>query len=162
MLDDGAGPIVNQVVPVRDFHAARPLRLYFRRMLVGADQRDIAARGIGAAMPGPLDIGKPQPTGEQRHHEKSQCRTKHAVRPRRGFLVTPISKELGSLIGIDRSEMIGHGYISCTGSTPMTARPEAMTMATPRTRARRAWVSAGSEPTMKRNVASSLPLFHSM
>src|SRR5215469_9873331 len=54
------------------------------------------------------------------------------------------------------------GYISFTGSTPMTARPEAMTLATPRTRARRARVNTGSVPTIKRNVASSLPLFHSM
>ena len=36
-----------------------------------------------------------------------------------------------------------------------------MTIATPRTRARRARVNRGSEARIKRNVASSLPLFHS-
>ena len=57
-------------------------------------------------------------------------------------------------------QMLLHRYISSTGSTPNTCRPEAITRATERTKARRARVSSGSPPTRKRNVASSLPLVH--
>ena len=42
----------------------------------------------------------------------------------------------------------------------MTPKPDAMTVATPLTNAKRARVSASSSSTMKRSVASSLPLFH--
>src|SRR6266481_2406270 len=162
MLDHGARRTVDELVPVGDLHAARLLGLDLRRTLVGADQRNAAADGIATAagVPGALDVGEPKTAAEQPHDEQSQRRRQHAAGARLGFPVTGIGVELGPAIGIDRSEMISHGYISSTGSTPMTARPEAMTIATPRTRARRARVSDGSAAMIKRSAASSLPLFH--
>src|SRR5207244_1538336 len=145
MLDHGACRIVDELVPIGDLHAARLIGLDLRRTLVGADQRDGAASGIAAAgVPCALDIGEPKTAAEQPHDEQCQPRRQHAARARLGLLVAGIAVKLGPAIGVDRPEVVGHGYISSTGSTPMTARPEAMTIASPRTRARRARVSDGS------------------
>jgi len=47
--------------------------------------------------------------------------------------------------------------IPCTGSTPKPREPEAMTIATPRTRARRARVNSGSEARIKTQGRLVLP-----
>ena len=52
--------------------------------------------------------------------------------------------------------------ISSTGSTPITASPERMTVAVAATRAMRARVSAGWSACRNRSAASSRPRFHSV
>src|SRR5690606_29466026 len=54
---------------------------------------------------------------------------------------------------------IRHQRISSTGSTPMTASPDAMTTATERASATRARVNSASPGTMNRRDSSSLPRF---
>src|SRR6516225_3417218 len=161
MLHHRAHLVVDQLVPIRDLHAARVLRLHLCRMLVGADQRDVAVCRVAAGVARLLDISEPQAAAEQADDQQGQQGRQHAARAPPGLAITRVGEELGAPVRVDRSEVVAHHYISCTGSTPMTARPEAMTRATARTRARRARVSAGSPARIKRNVASSLPLFHS-
>ncbi len=152
--------IINQHGPIRDRQTTGVRRLDFDRPRVRPDQRDFAAGSVRSTRP--LDIGEPQPPREQNHDQQCRRDGQAAAGGRRGFVVAAIGGKLDTLPGISRSELIGHGYISSAGSTPITARPEAMTMATPRTRASRARVSAGSAARMNRNVASSRPLFHNM
>ena len=51
VLDSGAGGVVDQIVPIGNLHAARPVRLYLGRAFVGPNQRDFAGCGTGAGMP---------------------------------------------------------------------------------------------------------------
>ena len=59
MLNHFAARVVDQLVPVGDFHAAGLFRLHLRRTLVGSDQWDLATSGIAAGIPALVDIGEP-------------------------------------------------------------------------------------------------------
>ena len=70
-----------------------------------------------------------------------------------------------SRLGASRSDRMGLGMvqrISSTGVTPITWRPERITIATAATSATRARVSAGWSGWRKRRVAASRPRFHSI
>src|SRR5262249_47659357 len=108
------------------------------------------------------EVGEPQTAGENPHHRQRHGDAQTSPWRLRVFFVTWIGDEPCPFLGTDLPEIIRHGHISSTGSTPITARPEAITIATPRTRASRARVSAGSEARINRNVVSSRPLFHNI
>src|SRR5262249_14309472 len=152
------------------WHAAGLIRLHLHRLVIGADQRRLAL--CRCRLPRALMIEEPQPAREHGHRDAGQHRGRPAPARRGEFLVAIIAHQADGIIVpfLITPHMLLHlyippltappVYISSTGSTPNTCRPEAMTSATARTKARRARVSSGSPPTRKRNVASSLPLVH--
>ena len=100
---------VDQLVAVRNLHAAGLLRLHLCRTLVGADQRDIRSAADDAAVPQPLLIGEPQTAGE--HPRSRRARPDVATSPRkrgRASRIARVGVELGSPVRIRRSELVRH------------------------------------------------------
>src|SRR5262249_46806982 len=149
MLHRAAFLSVDQLVAVRDLHAAGFFRLDLGRALVGADQRYVGGSSHRAAVSKPLLIGEPQTAGNHprqhylNHPPNPDSATPRGVRPSTTFLWAGIG--CAGPIHPRGAKLIRHDHISCAGSTPNTASPEAMTTATPRTSAKRACVNCASE-----------------
>ena len=103
------------------------------------------------------EIGEPQTAGEQAH-DKERASIRSTPRRRGRLFVARVGLRPVRSSGSIWPRLIGHRYISSTGSTPNTASPEAITIATPRTRAqaRAGQRRVGGENEAQRRIVLAL------
>ena len=142
--------VEDQLVLVRHVHAAGLLRPQLGGRGVGFQQRRAAVgRHMVAAVRVEDDAGE---GGDADHGGAKRQQPAPAPVRRR------VAIGIGRVVDV---ALVLHHRISSTGSTPMTWRPDAITVAVACTMASRASVSSPSPSMRKRRLASSRPLFHS-